>query len=352
MNQSNIHATLHAVSIGGSNNPTVTFSVAIQFYLSDSGDGGIADAIFAGAPEVRNVMDRRGGRTSQVEVTVSAEEVFEGLQPHAFKLWGLDEASRRVEAEPLIMTNSATIRGKAKVKVVFGDEDNVAASIVLPIKAPAAEVPDLTIRQIGAQLHGECWIDLVKLQTDLMDAIDPGEPGDPVKRAKKKRESAQKDKGPELPALRKPESRDGSKPEEVKAAPPGELLPGPVAVILHSVPDMPLGLARVLEQAVDPTKARELIAKVNGGTTVEIGRFASRSADRLIDEIGKAGGKALRAEMPASRFAGLTEDEVNEQIRSLDGIALRDVLTEMGVQTRATNEETLRKKIVEAATSA
>lgn len=273
----NAHGKLTAVSIGGKGNPTATFTLAFEVYLSEWGDGGFADTVFEAAPTVLAAMRANGA--SGVKMSLQAEELFDGLKAHRFNLWGLPEGNRRPEAEALVHTTAANIKGQATFELTFGEgAGNVACEVKLPVKAPTGELPDITLRELGTQLHGECWVDIECLQSEL-------DPVEPVKnpRGGGEQSSLGFDDGRTLEA-------DAPAPGLPAPEEPGD---GEWGVSLLEVPEHPLAVVNILVELPSigsVEEARGIVESVATGEEWAILEDVDKEyAERLGERLGECG---------------------------------------------------------------
>lgn len=308
---------LVGVGIGGRKNAVASFSIAIEFYLSEYGDGGFADVVLDRAPDLLAAM-RAKSLLPQTTHTMAAEQLFDGQQAHAFALWGLPEASRQPNAKPIIRSNGANIKGAAKFVVNYGDGvGNVSCKCTLSVKVPTGLLGELSLRDVGSQLHGDCWVDLEQLQTEADDV-------EPTNRTAGERAASQA----EIDWNAAEDDGDtayGHLDDEI------ELTGGDMMVVMTEVPEHFLGVARFIEELPDDAgdeedeeglakaygadKARQLCQSVKEGNhEVVIDDLDTASAEHIVAKIEAAGGVAHVAEMERDADADAEGESEDDEI--------------------------------------
>lgn len=137
-------------------------------HVEDAGMGTFADYAFEQIPELFDVL--RKGASPKAKLSVPAAEVFEGLSNHKLRVWGLPERDRRETAQPNIGSDTALVKGSVQCDVRHPEDDGSVAHIGITVEVPTSELGDLTLRELGSYLRGECYVDMEQLQTDVQDA--------------------------------------------------------------------------------------------------------------------------------------------------------------------------------------
>lgn len=293
MEMNNEQASLNAVSLGGRKNATITFSMGAPIYLSEVGDETLADKLFRACPALFAAMQKDAG-SPKATWTEDAEGIFDGLKAHRFRLWGLPASDRAPDALPLVDTNSANIRGKVVIEINYGDgEGNVAATVKFPVKVPAGEVGGLTFREMGSQLGGECWIELVPIQGDLE----------------------------ETPEIRKPAKEQGdlfAVPSPVDKPDADEEFAGDHRVVVDAVPELALPVVKVFESlGFTAGESREMIEEIRANTPQSISGLTADGAANAVIAFDAAGAKA-RVEVDEDADDEPLEEKVEEQVDADD----------------------------------
>jgi len=168
----NAHAKVVGYGFGGNGaNVRLAVTLSFQLALADSGDGGFADYCFSKIPELWAALTAKEP-LPKAELVVDAAQAFDGLSAHEIKIWGLSRLDRQPGAEPIVATAAGNISGKVDCKIVRGD-GGVIADVRVKFSAPTSMFGGLTVRELGSQYKGECWVDVEQLQSELAEAVKP-----------------------------------------------------------------------------------------------------------------------------------------------------------------------------------